>query len=99
LQGINLFDIIPWDYIMLKNGLMAKKDKNVVELEGIVKKTLPDGKFLVEIEANGQKLEILAYLSGRMRMNYIWIVEGDRVTVEITPYDPKKGRITYRYKQ
>lgn len=83
---------------MLKSGVMAKKDKNVVELEGVVKECLPDGKFKIEVEANGQKLEILGYLSGKMRMNYIWIMEGDRVTIEVTPYDPKKGRITYRHK-
>lgn len=77
---------------------MAKKDKNVIELEGVVKECLPDTKFLIEVEVNGQKVEILGYLSGKMRMHYIRILEGDRVTIEVTPYDPGKGRITYRHK-
>lgn len=77
---------------------MAKKDKNVIELEGVVKECLPDTKFLIEVEVNGQKVDILGYLSGKMRMHYIRILEGDRVTIEVTPYDPGKGRITYRHK-
>ncbi len=77
---------------------MAKKDKNVIELEGVVKECLPDTKFLVEVDANGQKVEIQGYLSGKMRMHYIRILEGDRVKIEVTPYDPGKGRIIYRHK-
>ncbi|HVX92721.1 MAG TPA: translation initiation factor IF-1 [Candidatus Dojkabacteria bacterium] len=78
---------------------MSNKDKNVLELTGVVKESLPDTKFLVEVEINGQKYEIIGYLSGRMRMHYIRIMEGDKVTIEVTPYDPKQGRITFRQKQ
>ncbi|KKR05662.1 MAG: Translation initiation factor IF-1 [candidate division WS6 bacterium GW2011_GWF2_39_15] len=77
---------------------MADKDRNVIELTGVVKECLPDTKFIVEVEVNGQKHEILGYLSGKMRMHYIRILEGDKVKIEITPYDPKQGRITYREK-
>jgi translation initiation factor IF-1 len=77
---------------------MTQKDKNVMELEGVVKEVLPDTKFLVEVEVNGKKHEITGYLSGKMRMHYIKILEGDKVTLEITPYDKNKGRITYRQK-
>ena len=69
--------------------------KEVIEVEGTVLETLPNAMFKVELE-NGQI--ILAHVSGKMRMNYIRILPGDRVTVEITPYDLTRGRITYRYK-
>ncbi len=97
MQGINLFDIIPKDLIFRKT-FVPKKDNNVVELEGVVTECLPDTKFKIEVEVEGQKLELLGYLSGRMRMHYIRILEGDRVTVEVSKYDPTKGRITYRHK-
>lgn len=77
---------------------MSTKDKNILELEGVVKERLPNTKFLVEIEAGGKTRDIVGYLSGRMRMHYIKILEGDKVTIEITPYDKKQGRITYRFK-
>lgn len=77
---------------------MKKKNKNVLELEGIVKECLPDTKFIVEIEVNGEKYLLRGYLSGKMRMNYIKIMEGDKVTIEVTPYDPTQGRIIYRHK-
>ncbi len=77
---------------------MANKDKNVLELTGVVKENLPDTKFLVEVELNGQKYNIVGYLSGRMRRFNIRIMEGDKVTIEVTPYDPKQGRITFRQK-
>ncbi|MBI2357155.1 translation initiation factor IF-1 [Candidatus Dojkabacteria bacterium] len=77
---------------------MASKEGNVIELNGVVKECLPDTKFIVEVEVNGQKHEIVGYLSGKMRMHYIRILEGDKVKIEITPYDPKQGRITYREK-
>ena len=70
---------------------MAKQD--VIELEGTVLDTLPNAK--VELE-NGH--EILAHVSGKIRMNYIRILPGDKVTVEMSPYDLSRGRITYRYK-
>lgn len=72
-----------------------KNKKEVVELEGTVTETLPNAMFRVELE-NGH--EILAHISGRMRMHYIKILPGDKVTIEMTPYDLTKGRITYRHK-
>ncbi|HDC9855140.1 TPA: translation initiation factor IF-1 [Staphylococcus aureus] len=72
---------------------MAKQD--VIELEGTVLDTLPNAMFKVELE-NGH--EILAHVSGKIRMNYIRILPGDKVTVEMSPYDLTLGRITYRYK-
>jgi translation initiation factor IF-1 len=72
---------------------MPKSDN--IEVEGIVQDILSGGKFKVIIEND---LEIIAHLSGKMRMNYIRILEGDKVKVEISPYDLTKGRITYRYK-
>ena len=72
---------------------MAKQD--VIELEGTVLDTLPNAMFKVESE-NGH--EILAHVSGKIRMNYIRILPGDKVTVEMSPYDLTRGRITYRYK-
>src|SRR5690606_18818721 len=70
---------------------MAKDD--VIEFEGTVSETLPNTMFRVKLE-NGH--EIIAHISGRMRKNYIRILTGDRVKVEMTPYDLTKGRITYR---
>ncbi len=67
-----------------------------IEVEGTVVEALPDTQFRVRLE-NGH--EILAYLSGRMRKHYIRILLGDRVKVEISPYDPTRGRIVYRYKR
>ena len=72
---------------------MAKQD--VIEFEGTVLDTLPNAMFKVELE-NGH--EILAHVSGKIRMNYIRILPGDKVTVEMSPYDLSRGRITYRYK-
>jgi len=72
---------------------MAKED--MIEVEGTVIETLPNAMFSVELE-NGH--EILAHVSGKIRMNYIRILPGDKVTVEMSPYDLTKGRITYRYK-
>ena len=72
---------------------MSRAD--VIEVEGIVVEKLPNAMFKVEI-APGR--EILAHLSGKMRMNYIKILQGDNVTVEMSPYDLTKGRITWRNK-
>ncbi len=71
---------------------MPKKDKTI-ELVGTVIEPLPNAMFRVELE-NG--LKILAHVSGKMRMNFIRILPGDKVKVEISPYDPTRGRITYR---
>lgn len=72
---------------------MAKED--VIEFEGVVKETLPNTMFRVELE-NGHV--VTAHISGRMRKHYIRILTGDTVTVELTPYDLTKGRITFRKK-
>ncbi|HHV94105.1 MAG TPA: translation initiation factor IF-1 [Firmicutes bacterium] len=72
---------------------MAKQD--VIEVEGTVIEPLPNAMFRVELE-NGHK--VLAHISGRMRMNFIRILPGDKVTVELSPYDLTRGRITYRKK-
>ena len=72
---------------------MSKED--VIEIEGTVIEALPNAMFQVEL-ANGHK--ILAHVSGKLRMNYIRIVSGDKVTVEMSPYDLSKGRITWRAK-
>jgi translation initiation factor IF-1 len=74
-------------------GAMAKED--VIEVQGTVSETLPNAMFRVELE-NGHK--ILAHISGKMRMNFIRILPGDKVTVELSPYDLTRGRITYRFK-
>ena len=72
---------------------MAKEEPIVVE--GTVIEPLPNASFRVELE-NGH--EVLAHVSGKMRMHYIRILPGDRVQVELSPYDLSRGRITYRYK-
>ena len=72
---------------------MAKSDS--IELEGTVLEKLPNAMFRVELE-NGH--EILAHISGKLRMNYIRILPGDKVKVEMSPYDLTKGRIVFRYK-
>jgi translation initiation factor IF-1 len=72
---------------------VAKDD--VIEIEGKVTETLPNAMFKVELE-NGH--EILAHVSGKIRMHYIKILPGDRVQVEMSPYDLTKGRITFRFK-
>jgi translation initiation factor IF-1 len=77
-----------------KGGITLTKD-DVIELEGTVIEALPNAMFRVEL-ANGHK--ILAHISGKLRMNYIKILAGDRVTVEMSPYDLNKGRITWRSK-
>ena len=72
---------------------MSKSD--VIEVEGTVLETLPNAMFQVEL-SNGHK--ILAHISGKLRMNFIRILPGDKVTVEMSPYDLTKGRITWRSK-
>ncbi|MBP6042065.1 translation initiation factor IF-1 [Candidatus Saccharibacteria bacterium] len=71
------------------------KSKDVIELDGTIAEALPGAKFRVELD-NGHK--IIAHVAGKMRKYYIRIVPGDKVTVELTPYDLEKGRITYRKK-
>jgi translation initiation factor IF-1 len=72
---------------------MAKEDN--IKVDGTILETLPNATFRVELE-NGHK--VLAHISGKMRMHFIKILPGDKVTVELSPYDLTRGRITYRYK-
>jgi translation initiation factor IF-1 len=72
---------------------MAKQES--IKVDGIIIEILPNTTFKVKLE-NGH--EVLAHISGKMRMNFIRILQGDKVTVELSPYDLTKGRITYRYK-
>jgi len=69
-------------------------ENGIIRLDGTVTESLPSATFKVEL---GDGRVILAYLSGKMRMNFIKILVGDKVAVEMTPYDDKKGRIVYRY--
>ncbi len=72
---------------------MAKQD--IIKLDGTVLETLPNASFRVELD-NGHV--VLAHISGKMRMHYIRILPGDKVTVELSPYDLTRGRITFRHK-
>ena len=74
---------------------MAKKKDDVIEVQATVVETLPNAMFKVQLD-NGEV--ILAHVSGKIRMNYIRILPGDKVTVEISPYDLTRGRITFRHK-
>jgi len=78
---------------MREAEILAKDD--VIEVEGVISEALPNATFRVEL-SNGHK--ILAHVSGRLRMNYIRILPGDKVTIEMSPYDLTKGRITWRAK-
>jgi len=75
--------------------LMAKNNDDTLTVEGTVLEALPNTMFRVELP---NKLVVLAHVSGKMRMHFIRILPGDRVTIELSPYDPTKGRIVYRYK-
>jgi translation initiation factor IF-1 len=89
-------DILPFcDFRLLKgNAYLAKRD-DAIEMEGTVLESLPNAMFRVELD-NGHKM--LAHISGKMRMHYIRILPGDKVVVELSPYDLSRGRITYRFK-
>jgi len=78
----------------LKETCLVKRE-DAIEMEGTVVEPLPNAMFRVELE-NGHR--VLAHISGKMRMHYIRILPGDRVVVELSPYDLTRGRITYRYK-
>lgn len=73
---------------------MAKEDK--IQVDGVVLDALPNAMFRVKLELPNEP-EIVAHISGKMRMYYIRILPGDKVTVELSPYDLTKGRITYRH--
>ena len=74
---------------------MSKETKDVIRLEGVVKELLPDTMFRVELQ---NKHCVLAHISGKMRLNFIRILPGDTVTLEMSPYDLTKGRIVFRQK-
>ena len=75
--------------------MIALKKEDAIELEGTVTEPLPNAMFRVALE-NG--VSVLCSISGKIRMNYIRILPGDKVTVQLSPYDLTRGRITYRYK-
>lgn len=72
-----------------------KQKEDVIRVDGVVKDTLPNAMFRVEVEGGH---EILAHVSGKMRMHYIRILPGDKVTIELSPYDLTRGRIILRHK-
>ncbi|MCK5240931.1 translation initiation factor IF-1 [bacterium] len=80
---------------MLNNEIKATTKEDSIQLEGKVLEALPNAMFRVELD-NGHV--VLAHISGKMRMHFIRILPGDRVTVEMSPYDLGRGRITYRFK-
>ncbi len=80
--------------LQIRGGSKLAKD-DVIEIEGTVTDTLPNAMFKVKLENDAT---VLAHISGKIRKNYIKILPGDKVTVELSPYDLSKGRITYRYR-
>jgi translation initiation factor IF-1 len=74
---------------------VAEQDDDVIRVQGTVLQNLPNGMFKVQIDGG---LEVLAHISGKMRMRYIRILPGDRVEVELSAYDPTRGRIVWRYR-
>ena len=78
-----------------KGSVLPKPKDDAIVLEGTIVESLPNAMFRVELE-NGHK--VLAHISGKMRMHYIRIAPGDKVQVELTPYDLSRGRITFRYR-
>jgi len=90
----------PGYFIFTNKCELIDKDKDLakekpIRVDGTVKETLPNATFKVELE-NGH--EVHAHISGKMRMNYIKILPGDKVTLELSPYDLSRGRVVYRYK-
>ena len=79
----------------MRYGVLNMGKEDSIEVEGTVLEPLPNAMFRVELE-NGHK--ILAHISGKMRMHFIRILSGDKVKVQLSPYDLTRGRITYRYK-
>mgnify|MGYP001015661516 FL=1 len=75
--------------------IMAKKEVEKIEVEGVVLEALPNAVFKVEL-ANGH--QVLAHISGKMRMHFIRVLPGDRVLVELSPYDLSRGRVTFRFR-
>ena len=75
---------------------MAKQENESIEVEGVIKEALPGARFRVTINLGGQEHEILAHVSGKMRMHFIKMLPGDKVNLELSPYDLTRGRITFR---
>merc|ERR1712216_887776 len=82
--------------VMQQDRPNKKKKTDVLEMDGVVTESLPNAMFRVTLDAN--EADILAHISGKIRKNYIKILPGDKVTVEMSPYDLTKGRITFRFK-
>jgi translation initiation factor IF-1 len=76
---------------------LSKKEE-AIEVEAVVVEPLPNAMFRVEVEMNSNKHQVLAHISGKMRKHFIRILPGDRVLVELSPYDLNRGRIVYRLK-
>jgi translation initiation factor IF-1 len=85
--------VVRWAMVQARDR--GRKNKDAIEVEGEVSEAQPNAMFRVEL-ANGH--QVLAHLSGRMRVNYIKVLPGDRVIVELSPYDLTRGRITYRFR-
>jgi translation initiation factor IF-1 len=85
----------PGPTVRAEEPVLPKPKEDAIVLEGTILESLPNAMFRVELD-NGHK--VLAHISGKMRMHYIRILPGDKVQVELTPYDLTRGRITYRYK-
>jgi translation initiation factor IF-1 len=81
--------------ILSNKGVENLAKEESIEIEGVILEALPNAQFKVKLE---NSLEVLAHVSGKIRMHYIRILPGDKVKVQISPYDISKGRITYRYK-
>jgi len=80
-----------------EEGRLSTKEE-AIEVEAVVVEPLPNAMFRVEVELNGNKHQVLAHISGKMRKHFIRILPGDRVLVELSPYDLNRGRIVYRLK-
>jgi translation initiation factor IF-1 len=87
-------DKIDYEAETNEDGAMAKED--LIQFEGLVTEILPDARFRVQLDAGH---EIIAYTAGKMRKNRIKTLAGDRVTVEMSPYDLEKGRLVFRHKE
>jgi translation initiation factor IF-1 len=95
LRPFRVFSLLGRPVVPQEGRALPKPKEDAIVLEGKVVEPLPNAMFRVELD-NGHT--VLAHISGKMRMHYIRILPGDRVQVELTPYDLSRGRITYRYK-
>ena len=89
------FNLPTDESVNITDDNQKESKKDIIEVEGVIKEARPNAMFEVEL-ANGHK--VLATISGKMKMNYIRILLGDRVLVELSPYDLSRGRITYRFR-